>query len=108
MAPASPPAKLVIPRGIRMRLGMFSFCGYAPPLAVVPTTKASVFVAFAGIGGTPVNRSAGKAIKLPPPATAFMPPPRAPARNRKIALYRFKESLYHDFQFILQLTKTTN
>ena len=33
---------------------------YAPPLAAVPVQSAIVLVAFAGIGGTPVNRSAGK------------------------------------------------
>jgi hypothetical protein len=43
-----------------------------------------VFVAFAGIGGTPVNSSAGKAMKLPPPATEFKAPPSTPARKRKM------------------------
>src|SRR5207248_1832191 len=60
--------------------------------------KASVLVALAGIAGTPVNKSAGKATKLPPPATALMPPPRAPAKKRKMAVCRFKQRLYHDSQ----------
>jgi hypothetical protein len=87
---------LVATRGIMTRREMFSFWEYAPPLAVVPTHKASVLVAFAGMGGTPVNRSAGKATKLPPPATALIAPPRAPAKNRKMALCRFKLKFYHD------------
>src|SRR5206468_7625121 len=48
------------------------------------------------MGGTPVNKSAGKATKLPPPATALIPPPRAPAKNRKMALCRFKRKFYHE------------
>ena len=55
-----------------------------------------MFVAFAGTGGTPVNRRAGKATKLPPPATALIAPPRAPAKNRKMALCRFKQKFYHE------------
>jgi len=51
---------------------------------VVPTHSAKVFVAFAGTGGTPVNSSAGNATKLPPPATALIAPPTAPAKKRKI------------------------
>src|SRR5438067_2308288 len=60
--------------------------------------NASVLVAFAGIGGTPVNSKAGKATKLPLPATALMPPPRPPAKDKKLALCRFKQSLYHDLR----------
>src|ERR1700675_4649571 len=37
------------------------------------------------MGGTPVNRSAGKATKLPPPATEFSAPPSTPAKKRKMA-----------------------
>jgi len=62
-----------------------------------------VLVAFAGIGGTPVNSKAGKATKLPLPATALMPPPRPPAKDKKLALCRFKQSLYHDLRFALQM-----
>jgi hypothetical protein len=47
---------------------------------------------LAGIGGTPVNNSAGKAMKLPPPATEFRAPPSAPAKNRKMEVFRFKPS----------------
>ena len=53
-------------------------------------------MALAGMGGTPVNNSAGKATKLPPPATALIPPPRAPAENRKMAVCRFKQKFYHE------------
>jgi len=48
------------------------------------------------MGGTPVNNSAGKATKLPPPATALIPPPSALAKNRKMALCRFKQKFYHE------------
>jgi hypothetical protein len=34
-------------------------------------------------------------MKLPPPATAFSAPPRAPAKNRKIAVCRPKYKMYH-------------
>jgi hypothetical protein len=50
-----------------------------------------VFVAFAGMGGTPVNNSAGNAMKLPPPATAFRAPPRTPATNKKMTVCRVKQ-----------------
>ena len=43
-------------------------------------------IALAGTGGTPVNSSAGNATKLPPPATALMAPPSAPAKKRNMAL----------------------
>ena len=33
---------------------------YAPPLAAAAVQRAIVLVAFAGIGGTPANSSAGK------------------------------------------------
>src|SRR5262249_5858394 len=42
---------------------------------------------------TPVKSSAGKATKLPPPATALMAPPRAPAAQRKSACEVSKENL---------------
>jgi hypothetical protein len=53
-----------------------------------------VFVALAGIGGTPVKSSAGNAMKLPPPATAFSAPPRIPAMSRRRALCGIKNH-YH-------------
>jgi hypothetical protein len=55
-----------------------------------------VFVAFADTGGTPVNSSAGNATKLPPPATALIAPPSAPAKNRKMACAIVKPAFYHD------------
>src|SRR5437667_4796533 len=87
---------LVRTSGIITRRPIVSFWEEAPPLAVVPTHSARVLVALAGIGGTPVNKSAGKATKLPPPATALIPPPRAPAKNRKMAVCRFKRKFYHE------------
>src|SRR5580692_250294 len=102
IAPANPPITLVTISGIITRRGMFSFMRYAPPLAVVPTQSASVFVALAGTGGTPVNKSAGNATKLPPPATALIAPPMAPAKNRNMALCKFKPTFYHDCYSPLQ------
>src|SRR3979490_1862108 len=43
------------------------------------------------MGGTPVNKSAGKATKRPPPATAFKTPPRTPATNRRMACSKFND-----------------
>src|SRR5271155_5306993 len=102
IAPANPPITLVTISGIITRRGMFSFMRYAPPLAVVPTQSAKVFVALAGTGGTPVNKSAGNATKLPPPATALIAPPIAPAKNRNMALCKFKPTFYHDSRSPLQ------
>jgi hypothetical protein len=58
---------------------------YAPVLASVPGHIAAVFVAFAGMGATPVSSKAGKEMKLPPPATEFSSPPKRAAINRKTA-----------------------
>ena len=96
MAPTNPPITLVRISGIITLREMFNRMRYAPPLAVVPTQSASVLVALAGTAGTPVNKSAGKATKLPPPATALIAPPSAPAKNRKIAVCKFKQIFYHD------------
>src|SRR5205807_2244668 len=49
------------------------------------------------------KQQSGKATKLPLPATALMPPPRPPAKDKKMALCRFKQSLYHDLRFALQM-----
>ena len=62
---------------------------------MTPTQSATVLVALAAIGATPLNSRAGKAIKLPPPATALSAPPRAPATKRKIAVSRPKYKMYH-------------
>src|SRR5277367_4662396 len=93
---------LVRMSGIITRRGMFSFMRYAPPLAVVPTQRASVLVALAGTGGTPVKSNAGKATKLPPPATALIAPPIAPAKNRNMASCKCKQIFYHDCASALQ------
>ena len=55
-----------------------------------------MFVAFAETGGTPVNSSAGKAMKLPPPATALIAPPSTPAKKRNMAYPMVKADFYHD------------
>ncbi len=89
-APAAPPSKLVAISGIITRRGTSSRLRYAPPLAVTPVQRASVLVAFAGIGGTPVKSSAGNEMKLPPPATALSAPPKMPAKNKKMACWRIK------------------
>ena len=54
-------------------------------LATEPGHSATVDVAFAGIGRTPVNISAGKDIKLPPPATEFSIPASVAAENNSNA-----------------------
>src|ERR1700752_5335094 len=50
------------------------------------------------MGGPPVNKSAGKATKLPPPATALIPPPMALAKKRKMAVFRCKRKFYHEWR----------
>ena len=54
-------------------------------LATDPGHSATVDVAFAGIGRTPVNISAGKDMKLPPPATEFSIPASVAAENNSNA-----------------------
>src|SRR3984893_5440393 len=95
-APSKPPTMLVAISGIITRLEILRCLRYAPPLAVTPTQSASVLVALAATGPTPVNKSAGNAMKLPPPATALSAPPKTPAPNRKIACGRVKAVFYHE------------
>jgi hypothetical protein len=57
---------------------------------MTPTHTATVFVALAGIGGTPLNKRAGNEMKLPPPATAFSTPPMALATKSRIMVCRLK------------------
>src|ERR1700676_969288 len=102
-APANPPTILITISGIITRREMFKCLRYAPPLAVTPTHRASVLVAFAATGATPVNNNAGKAMKLPPPATALSAPPNAPAANKKMACGRVKLVLYHECAGALHL-----
>src|SRR6266571_2625587 len=54
-------------------------------LATEPGHKATVDVALAGMGSTPVKISAGKEMKLPPPATEFKMPARVAATNNNAA-----------------------
>src|SRR5258708_1351553 len=102
-APARPPTMLVAISGIITRLEMSRCLRYAPPLAVTPIQSASVLVALAATGPTPVNSSAGKAMKLPPPATALSAPPKTPAANRKMACGRVKGVFYHECAAALHL-----
>src|ERR1700738_442228 len=95
-APSKPPTMLAAISGIITRFEILRCLRYAPPLAVTPTQSASVLVALAATGPTPVNRSAGKATKLPPPATALSAPPKTPAANRKMACEIVKEVFYHE------------
>src|SRR5208283_1408552 len=90
-----PPIRLVTARGIMTRREMSRCLRYAPVLAVTPIQSATVLVALAAMGATPVNMSAGKAMKLPPPATALSAPPIAPAKNRKTMVCRAKYKMYH-------------
>src|SRR5882762_11203626 len=55
------------------------------------------------MAGTPVRSSAGKETKTPPPATALIAPPRAPAKNRKMAVCRFNSVIYHSSVLTLYL-----
>src|SRR5216684_5535477 len=103
-APSKPPTMLVAISGIITRLEMSRCLRYAPPLAVTPTHSASVLVALAATGPTPVNSSAGNAMKLPPPATALSAPPKTPAAKRKMPCARVKAALYHECAPSLHLT----
>jgi hypothetical protein len=49
-----------------------------------------VFVALAGTGATPVKRSVGKEMKLPPPATALSALATAPTTQSKMAWWMVK------------------
>jgi hypothetical protein len=95
-APAIPPITLVTTSGTMTRRDRSRCLRYAPVLAVTPTQSATVFVALAEMGATPVNIRAGKAMKLPPPATALSAPPRAPAKKRKIVVWIGKYQVYHN------------
>src|SRR5579859_2115095 len=88
-APASPPSTLVTIRGIITRREILKRFRYAPPLAVTPTHSASVFVAFAGMGATPVNSSAGNATSCRRRRPRLS---RRPARRRKTRRWRVQWS----------------
>src|ERR1700675_3842671 len=89
------PITLVTVSGIMTRRERSRCRRYAPELAVTPTQSATVLVALAAIGATPLNSRAGKAMKLPPPATALSAPPRAPAKKRKRTVWSAKYQVYH-------------
>src|SRR5260221_1450745 len=89
------PITLVTVSGIMTRREMSRCLRYAPVLAVTPTQSATVLVALAAIGAMPLNSRAGKAMKLPPPATALIAPPRAPATKRKRMAWSAHYHVYH-------------
>src|SRR5258707_15193763 len=90
------PITLVTGSGIMTRREMSRCLRYAPVLAVTPTQSATVLVALAAIGAMPLNSRAGKAMKLPPPATALSAPPRARATKRKRRVWSVKYQVYHN------------
>ena len=61
-------------------------------LEASPGHNATVLLALAWTGGTPVNNMMGKDTKLPPPATAFSVPAITPAKKRTMACLRCKRS----------------
>src|SRR5260370_26760892 len=61
----------------------------------MPNHSATVCVAFAAMGGTPVNSNAGNAMNPPPPATEFSAPASIPVRKRKMAWPSVKLQVYH-------------
>src|SRR6266436_595991 len=83
-APSTPPTTLA-PVNISnsLRFCAASSLRYAAILATEPGQRATVLVAFAVIGATPVKMRAGKVMKLPPPATEFNVPPKIAATNSR-------------------------
>src|SRR6266566_6792638 len=82
-APNTPPTRLVTPSTITNTRLCFAISNrYAHILATEPGHNATVLVAFALIGGTPVKIRAGKVINVPPPATELSIPPNIAATNR--------------------------
>jgi hypothetical protein len=59
-------------------------------LAPKPGQSATVLVALANTAGIRMNRSAGKEMKLPPPANAFNAPAIPAAKNKKIACPKWR------------------
>src|SRR6266702_1880487 len=82
-APITPPIRLVpLSKRTMDRLCLASSLRYAHMLATDPGQRATVLVALALIGRTPVNMSEGSVIKLPPPATELSVPPSIAAIKR--------------------------
>jgi len=81
---------LVRTRGIITRRGMFSFWGYAPPLAVVPTHRASVLVAFSGDGRNAYKQKGGKGNETP--AARYSIDSAAEGRRRRTGKWRYAGS----------------
>src|SRR5258708_38426695 len=88
-----PAGWLVATRAQRMRAGTLMWRRKAPPLNTSPAHRATVLVALAGMGGRPVKSNAGNAMKLPPPATAFMAPARSAAVKISDALSRLSSGI---------------
>lgn len=63
---------------------------YVETVAARPGHNATVLVALASTPGMPVNISAGKETKLPPPAMEFSIPAITAAKKRKMAWVKCK------------------
>ena len=76
-APSKPPNKLSMKKPVTLTSVMPKmFRRYAQTLENVPGNRATTLDAFASIGLSPANRSAGNVTRLPPPASALRAPPR--------------------------------
>ena len=70
--PASPPDERGDGERQELALHVAELAPVGEALARLPGQRAMVLVALAGTGATPAKSSAGKATKLPPPATELM------------------------------------
>ena len=72
----------------------------------MPSQSASVLVAFAGTGGTPVKSKVGNDMKLPPPATALSALAMPPTAQSSSPCRMSKRSFYHERMRADQLSGT--
>jgi hypothetical protein len=76
-APSKPPNRLSMKKPVTLTSVMPKMLRrYAQTLENVPGNRATTLDAFASIGLSPANRSAGNVTRLPPPASALRAPPR--------------------------------
>src|SRR5437016_10531635 len=88
IAPIPPPIRLEIESHFNLG-GTCPSSGWNPQmLPSEPGQIATVLVALAVIEGSPSQTSAGKEIRVPPPATELIPP----ARNAAVAAIRTREN----------------
>src|SRR5258708_7223820 len=86
-APSTPPTRLVLTSTTTStRSCAASSLRYAPTLASEPGQSATVLVALAWMGKTPVKISEGNVMKLPPPATELSAPPTTAVMKRMRAV----------------------